>query len=225
MLHIDDVELIRLQDGLRTAGILVKEGATGGNEPLIQVLEIGTISSKRHPSDILPFLPRFQQFFQPLPSNSDQMHLKVCKISLADLELVTNTVVKSSGPIWYLNIKKGTPPDIESMLSERITSAHWFRTEALRLGDKELSKYTKSWLNPAWEEIDWSRLKELQVRDILDKRQAEAQIAQSCRCIECPDFVKHVSEGICLVRWSLLTLKTSSRCNMTSGKSRNLSRN
>ncbi|KAJ5172571.1 hypothetical protein N7492_005164 [Penicillium capsulatum] len=157
------------KDGLRTAGILVKEGATAGAEPVIQVLEIGTISSKRHASDILPFLPRFRGFFRALPESSAQMHLKVCKVPLQDLLCVTNTVVKANGPIWYLNIKK----------------------EAIKFGDKELSKYTKSWLTSAWEEVDWSRLKELQVRDILDKRQVQAEIAQSCRCVECPDFLKH----------------------------------
>lgn len=136
------------------------------------------------------------------------MHLKVCRIPLADLEFVTHTAVKATGPIWYLNIKKGRPPDIESLLWQQLTGVFWFNIEAIKLGDKELSKYTKSWLDPAWQEIDWSRLKELQVRDILDKRQTQAQIAQSCRCIECPDFMKHVSKGVCSVMWRLLTLKT-----------------
>lgn len=36
------------------------------------------------------------------------MHLKVCKVPITDLECVTNTQFKGGGPIWYLNIKKGT---------------------------------------------------------------------------------------------------------------------
>lgn len=137
----------------------------------MQVLEIGTISSKRHPSDILPFLPMFRKLFQNLPSKAASMNLKVTKIPLADLECVTNTQVKIGGPIWYLNIKK----------------------EAIKFGDKELPKYTSSWLSNAWDELDWSRVKELQVRDILDKRRDQVQIMQSCSCVQCPNFLKHVS--------------------------------
>lgn len=35
------------------------------------------------------------------------MNLKVCRVALANVECVTNTFVKVTGPIWYLNIKKG----------------------------------------------------------------------------------------------------------------------
>lgn len=85
----------------------MKEGVTSGTVPCIQVLEMGAISSKRHPSDILPFLPKFRQFFRELPQNGASMHLKVAKIPLTELECVTNTQVKVTGPIWFLNIKKG----------------------------------------------------------------------------------------------------------------------
>ncbi|KAJ5324713.1 hypothetical protein N7476_003313 [Penicillium atrosanguineum] len=157
------------KDGLRTAGVLVKEGVTGGNMPCIQVLEVGRITNKRHPSDILPFLPMFRSFFQQLPAKAASMHLKVLKIPLSDLECVTNMQVKAGGPIWYLNIRK----------------------EAIKFGEKELTKYTSSWTQDSWDEIDWSRIKELQVRDILDKRNAQAQTAQSCHCLQCPEFLKH----------------------------------
>lgn len=96
------------QDGIRTAGIIVREGVGGANAtPNIQVLEIGTLSTKREPSDILPFLPAYRHLFRPLPTRSADMTLKTCRIPLADVECVTNTMVKIGGPIWYLNIKKG----------------------------------------------------------------------------------------------------------------------
>lgn len=66
-------------------------------------------------------------------------------------------------------------------------------TEAIKFADKELSKLCASWTSPIWDEMDWARIKELQVRDILEKRQAQAAITQSCRCLQCPSFMKHVS--------------------------------
>ncbi|KAG2412443.1 hypothetical protein HFD88_010000 [Aspergillus terreus] len=161
--------IVYRKDGYRTAGIIVREGVGGGPTPNIQVLEIGKLGSRRHPSDILPFLPEFRKLMQPLPTRAADMTLKVCKIPLSDLECITNTSVKLSGPTWYLNIKK----------------------EAIKFADKELSKLCGSWATPVWDEMDWSRIKELQVRDILEKRRAQAKIAQSCRSVQCPDFLKH----------------------------------
>ncbi|KAL4764792.1 SKI complex RNA helicase subunit SKI2 [Aspergillus foveolatus] len=156
------------KDGYRTAGVIVRE-VGGGPNPVIQILEIGKLNSKRHPSEILPFLPAFRGFLNPLPTRAADMTLKVFKIPIADIECVTNTIVKLSGPTWYLNIKK----------------------EAIRFADKELSKLCSSWTTPVWDELDWARIKELQLRDILDKRREQANIAQSCDCLKCPKFLKH----------------------------------
>jgi len=145
----------------------------------------------------LPFLPIFRNLFRPLPSCAADMNLKTCRIPLGDVETVTNTIIKIGGPIWYLNIKK----------------------EAAKFADKELSKICKSWTTTTWDEMDWSRVKELQLRDVLNKRLAQASIAQSCKCLDCPDFLKHVS---CLpyMVWGIFhsLITSSSRCNMTSGR-------
>ncbi|KAL4998068.1 armadillo-type protein [Aspergillus recurvatus] len=156
------------KDGYRTAGVIVRE-VGGGPNPVIQILEIGKLNSKRHPSEILPFLPAFRGFLNPLPTRAADMTLKVSKIPITDIECVTNTIVKLSGPTWYLNIKK----------------------EAIKFADKELSKLCSSWTAPVWDELDWARIKELQLRDILDKRREQANMAQSCDCLKCPTFLKH----------------------------------
>jgi antiviral helicase SKI2 len=150
--------------------VIVKEGIGGGPTPSIQVFDIGTTSDRRHPSDILPFLPAFRGLCKPLPTDAADRNLKVYRIPLSDVECVTNTMIKISGPIWYLNITK----------------------EAVKFAQKELSKIPGSWATPMWDEMDWSRVKELQLRDVLDRRQAQASIAQSCKCLDCPDFLKHV---------------------------------
>lgn len=92
--------------------------------------------------------------------------------------------------------------------------------EAMRLGDKELSKLCSTWTSPVWDELDWAGVKELQVRDVLEKRQAQAAVVQTCKCLECPQFLKHVSTRYhqqLSVR--LLTLD-SLKCNTTNGRSR-----
>ncbi|KAL4778196.1 armadillo-type protein [Aspergillus varians] len=156
------------KDGSRNAGVIVRE-VGGGPSPVIQILEIGKLASKRHPSEILPFLPAFRGFLNPLPTRAIDMNLKVFKIPITDIECVTNTSVKLGGPSWYLNIRK----------------------EAVKFADKELFKYCSSWTTPTWDELDWARIKELQLRDILDQRSKQANIAQSCEALKCPNFLKH----------------------------------
>jgi antiviral helicase SKI2 len=65
--------------------------------------------------------------------------------------------------------------------------------EAVKFADYELSKLCSTWRSEIWDELDWERVKELQVRDILDKRQSQAVVAQSCQCLSCPQFLRHVS--------------------------------
>jgi hypothetical protein len=41
--------------------------------------------------------------------------------------------------------------------------------------------------------MDLSRVKDLQLRDIIAKRLEELKTAQTGECLKCPQFVKHVS--------------------------------
>lgn len=50
-----------------------------------------------------------------------------------------------------------------------------------------------SWTSNAWDEQDWTKVNDLRVRELLAERQMVAQKAQSAKCLDCPDFVKHFS--------------------------------
>jgi antiviral helicase SKI2 len=41
--------------------------------------------------------------------------------------------------------------------------------------------------------MDMSRVKDLALRDIIAKRLEEMKVAQKGECLNCPQFVKHVS--------------------------------
>lgn len=43
-----------------------------------------------------------------------------------------------------------------------------------------------------WDELDWNRLRDLNVRDILELRRRTLAEAEAAECIECPQFVRHV---------------------------------
>ncbi|WEW59028.1 Antiviral helicase ski2 [Emydomyces testavorans] len=161
--------IVYRKNGVRTVGMLAKDGVSGGTTPSFQVFEFGPLNITRNPSDVLPFLPLFRHYFAPLPKSSSDMHLRTCKIPVSDLECVTSTIVKVGGPTWYLNIKK----------------------EALKLAEKALVPLVSSWEKPEWDELNWDGVKELQIVEVLNERRKQLENAQSCECLQCPHFLKH----------------------------------
>ena len=95
------------KDGIRTAGIIAREGVSRGLAPTVEVLSFGAKNPERHSSDLLPYLPRYRSLFAKLPSEFAEMDFKIMKIPLNDVEALLNHSVKVKGPIWYMRIKKG----------------------------------------------------------------------------------------------------------------------
>ena len=86
----------------------MREGVSRGQNPTVEILSLGAKNPSRSSRDLLPYLPRYRQFFGSLPTEGAEMELKVLKIPLGDIEVVTSTVVKVRGPIWTLGLKKGS---------------------------------------------------------------------------------------------------------------------
>ena len=95
------------QDGVRTVGIIVREGVSRGLTPTVEVLSFAARNPTRHSSDLLPYLRRYRKMFAPLPTDFATMDLNMVKVPLSDIEALLNHSVKVRGPQWYLKIKKG----------------------------------------------------------------------------------------------------------------------
>lgn len=57
----------------------------------------------------------------------------------------------------------------------------------------ELLGLCTDWTTSTWDELDWYKVKDMTVRELLDQRKAVAAKAQDAKCLQCPTFVKHVS--------------------------------
>ncbi|KAL8800342.1 MAG: hypothetical protein Q9182_005236 [Xanthomendoza sp. 2 TL-2023] len=164
------------KDGVRAVGLMLRDSVSRGVAATIEVLSLGRRNPHPDPSDLLPYMPRFRKFFAPLPSTMSEMDLKVSKLPLNDVECFTRTVVKL---------------DLDGLLEHR--------EEAEKEAEVELGKIFVSWQSSVWDEIDWNRLRDLSVRDILELRQHRLFMAESVQCIECPQFVRHFS--MCHSEW------------------------
>jgi len=161
--------VVYTRDGIRTPGILLREGATSGSAPTVHVLEIKTRRDQRDSTDLLPYLPKFRGLFTKLPlQHKKSIVTKAFHIPVSDLECVTQTVFK------------GVIPEIFNGGDE------------YQKARDQLWQVCQSWQLDEWNEMDMSRVKDLQLRDIIAKRLEEMTIVQKGECLKCPQFVKHV---------------------------------
>ena len=80
----------------------MREGVTKGLAPTLELLAIGARNPTRHPSDLLPYLPKTRPLFAKAITGIAETDFKVLQIALSDIESVTKTVVQVRGPVWHL---------------------------------------------------------------------------------------------------------------------------
>ncbi|TVY37961.1 putative ATP-dependent RNA helicase [Lachnellula subtilissima] len=163
------------RDGIRTPGILLRDGITKGAAPTVHVLELKTQRDQRDSTDLLPNLPDFRPKFTKLPQAKKHIAWKVLQIPLHDIEYLTKTVVKG-------------------IIPEVFTGG-----DGAQKAKEDLLNLCKSWSNDEWNEMDFSKVHDMQLRDILTKRVEQAAIAQKAVCLDCPQFIKHFA--MCHDQW------------------------
>lgn len=119
------------------------------------------------------------------------MDFKILKIPLGDVDAVTDKTVKFRGPMSLLHVEKGIDDSAQIRLDDLLKH----REEQASFAEGEIANMCVSWDQPQWDEVDWSRIKELMTRDLLEYRKQEAVKAQQAHCVECPNFVQHVSDN------------------------------
>jgi antiviral helicase SKI2 len=160
------------KDGVRTPGILLNEGVStkvSGGQPTVHVFEIKTGRETRDSSDILPFVKGFRPLLKALPQQKRNIVAKPLHVPLSDVECLTTTLVDGIVPDFFQGGES--------------------RTKAK---DKML-KICKTWESDIWDEVSFSKIKSLNLQELIQKRQQEAVIIEQTATMQCPKFLKHVS--------------------------------
>jgi len=194
------------KDGVRTPGILLNEGVStkvSGGQPTVHVFEIKTGRETRDSSDILPFVRSFRPLLKALPQQKRNIVAKPLHVPLSDVECLTTTLVD------------GVIPDFFQSVEGRAKAK-----------DKML-KICKTWESDIWDEVNFSKIKSLNLQEIIQKRQQEVVNIQKTVTTQCPKFLKHV----CPIQYPSYSRRArtekltlySSPCAMINGSSRNTS--
>ena len=180
------------KDGIRTVGVLIEDGyRTSG----FKVLAIEHVDSTRDNSNMLPYLSHFRSFFSNLPTSTSQIRTSIVNVTLDDLEIVTETMVKVRGPPWFMKIPKGT----YYLQTQIPTTVLKSPVEQQKFAEKDFISTYSSWTSSVYDEQDWSKVLELRVRELLSERDEVASRCQKAKCLTCPSFLKHVSTSLLII--------------------------
>lgn len=160
--------IVYKKDNKRTAGMLMQDGASRVSEPIIKVLEIAQ-NPERKADDLLPYLGPFARFFRNLPKRAEDLILRTAYVPLDSIECFTKTIIDVPESVTNLQKKK----------------------ESLKLAQNQFLPLCQSWNYEDWDEFDYSKIKSLKLRELVDARVNEGQNAVDKKCLECPDFMKH----------------------------------
>ncbi|KAF1920913.1 NUC185 domain-containing protein [Ampelomyces quisqualis] len=160
--------IVYKKDNKRTAGMLMQDGTSRGNEPTIKVLEIAS-NQDRKADDLLPYLGPFAKFFRSLPKSPNDLILKTAFVPLNDIECFTKSVIDIPESVQNLNRKKDT----------------------LKLAQDQFLPLCQSWNYEDWDEYDYGRIKSMKFRELLETRVKEGHNAIDKKCLQCPNFLKH----------------------------------
>ena len=170
------------KDGIRTPGILLSDGATsrkgsGAEGPSLRVCEIRTRRETRHSTDILPAapIPWMRRSFMPLPQLKKHIQFKAVHVRLEEVECATGFITK------------GVVPEVFHGGS----SSH----DAI---DK-MHKICSTWNSDQWDEMDLSRVKSLELVELITERAERVKKMANSRAATCADFAKHFA--MCNDQW------------------------
>lgn len=158
-------------EGIRTVGILLTEGVSPRStleDPTLHICALKPLRDRRDATDLLPFLPAYRKYLHKLPQGRKRMHVKSLHVPLSDVECLTR---------WVL---KGTVPDIMK------------RGEVALQAIDKLQEICVSW-DDKWDEVDMSKIKSLQLQEIMEQRVQLAKKMSTSTAMTCPAFLKHVS--------------------------------
>lgn len=157
------------RDGVRAMGMLIQEGATrGGAEPTVPIIEISR-NKKRQDGDALPYLPAYARWFAALPKDFRNLRFPISIVPVREIECLTKTVIKVDQPVARLHHKDS----------------------AKQLVDNEFVPMLKSWNYDDWNELDWTKVKNMNFQEIYTARVKAAQQAENGKCLSCPHLLKH----------------------------------
>ncbi|KAI0476322.1 DSHCT domain-containing protein [Xylariaceae sp. FL0804] len=168
------------KDGVRTPGILLSEGAStklsSGGQPTVHVFEIKSGRETRDSTDLLPFVPSFAGLLKPLPQQKKLIYGKTLHVPLDDIECLTGHVATGIVPDYF----HGTEPK-----------------QAAK--DKMLKICKAGWEASIWEEISFNKIRNMNIQELLQKREKEAALIKESAPLQCPKFLKHFA--MCHDQW------------------------
>ncbi|KAF7560047.1 hypothetical protein G7046_g4114 [Stylonectria norvegica] len=164
-------------EGIRTVGILLSDGMSqkgSAEDPTLHICAIKSLRDRRDATDQLPFVPAFRKYMHQLPQGKKRTQTKTLHVPLSDVECMTR---------W---VPKGILPEIFN------------GGEGYHKAKEQLQEICNSW-DDRWDEMDLSRIKQMQLQELVEQRVELVKTISNSPATECSDFLKHFA--MCHDQW------------------------
>lgn len=149
----------------RSLAIILSEAATSTNQQrTFAVLLNKHAEVSKRPSDLLPFLPTFRRYMQHDLATNGRFSLEILPADA--IEWITNTVLKVD----------------PTAVRQRVKSVWDSLGEQIEQSFSDLK-------SPAFEEVDWVKVRTIELRDALHAREVLARKVQNIGADEIEDFL------------------------------------
>ncbi|KAI0018098.1 antiviral helicase [Xylariomycetidae sp. FL0641] len=170
--------IVWMKDGVRTPGLLLSEGVstkTSGGKPTVHVFEIRSGRETRDSTDLLPFISTFRSRLTALPQQRKFMSAKTLHVPLGDVECLTQTITSGIIPDFFQG------PEAKARAKDRML------------------KLCKTWESDIWDEVSFSKIKNLNLQELVQKRHQEMKNVEATATTPCSKFLKHFA--MCHDQW------------------------
>ncbi|KAH6688959.1 antiviral helicase SKI2 [Plectosphaerella plurivora] len=165
------------RDGIRTAGILLTDGASvkgSTSGPTLHVCEFRTVRETRDSTDLLPFIPALRPYLTPLPQAKKHIGVKTLHIPIEDVECLTRYQTANIIP----DIFQGG--DLHQKAKTRVHAL------------------CRSW-DDLYDEIDLSKIRNMALQEMIEKRRQAVVTVSRASALECHQFIRHFA--MCHDQW------------------------
>ncbi|KAH7010021.1 NUC185 domain-containing protein [Ilyonectria destructans] len=164
-------------EGVRSVGILLSDGlSTKGSteDPTLHICAIKSLRERRDATDQLPFIPSMRKYLHQLPKAKKRVQTKTLHVPLSDVECLTK---------W---VSKGIIPELFN------------GGDGYHQAKDRLHEICSSW-DDRMDEADLSRIKQLQLQEMVEQRIELVKTISNSPAIKCPEFLKHFA--MCHDEW------------------------
>lgn len=160
----------------------------------------------RYQTDLLPYVGPLRGLYKDLVKNKRHIQQKIETVAIPDIEVLTGYSNRKSSS------ERCTSLSLTSDLAGNMITDIFNGGEGAKLAKEKIAQLSRSWSDPIFDEADLSKIKNMALQELKEKRLEAQRAVLGSEALTCPQFLKHVSQSHVPEFSSTVLSRTSRRC-------------